>query len=121
MEDKNLNGAALAFLGDAVFELLIRERIAAKNMPLKDLHKQSVAFANASSQSVAYNKIKDLLTEEELAVFKRGRNTKVSNIPKNSTVAEYHTATGLEALFGYLFINKQYDRLNKLMDIIFDK
>lgn len=121
MDVRLKSSSTLAFVGDAIFGLLVREKLANRDMPLKKLHSLSVKYVNATSQSKQYEIIKNILTEEETEVFKRGRNAKVSNIPKNSSVAEYHTATGLETLFGYLYLKKYYDRLNELFNIAFKK
>lgn len=118
---KLLSPGVLAFVGDAVFGLLVRERLAQKNRPVGKLHQMSVRFVNASAQACAYQIIEQRLTDEEAAVFKRGRNAHTTNSTKNSTNKEYHTATGLEALFGYLYLNKQTNRINYLFSIIWDE
>ena len=111
----------LAYIGDSIYEVHIRSRfVASCNEKVSSLHRKSSSFVCASAQSRAYNHIKELLTEEEDAVFKRGRNAKSATVPKNADVIEYRCATGLEALIGYLYIKKDYDRVEELMDIIFD-
>lgn len=120
MDAKLLNPAVLAFVGDGVYGLLVREKLADTSRKSGDLHSLSVKLVNASSQSRAFDVIKDRLSEEEMAIFKRGRNLHTSNTPKHSTKREYHTATGLEALFGYLHINGQVDRKNELFSIIWE-
>ena len=119
MENANrLNPGSLAFLGDAVYSLLVREMLAEKNLPLKDLHSRSLRFVSAPAQAAAYEKIKGLLTEAENDIFHRGRNFHTNNIPKSATQAEYHIATGLECLFGYLYLAGEKDRINYLFKII---
>ena len=118
MNAAQLSGSTLAFVGDAVYGLMVRERLAETERPLSMLHKYSVEFVNANAQAEAFELIKDMLTEEEAGIFKRGRNSKVSNIPKNSGVSEYHAATGLEALFGYLYLAGERERLCRIFDII---
>ena len=120
MKASEYNGSTLAFVGDAVYGLLVRERLINPEKPLKNLHASSVEFVNASAQAQAFLLIKDKLTETELSIFKRGRNTKAQNIPKNSNVSEYHKATGLETLFGYLFLSGQKTRLYELFSYIWD-
>ena len=119
---KQLSPLNLAFIGDGVYEMLVREMLVADaNRPVGDLHNESVKYVSAKAQTEAYEIIKDLLTEEEEAVFKRGRNAKVGHSPKSATHGEYHTATGIEALFGYLYLNSEEKRLRELFKIILDK
>ncbi|HHW46197.1 MAG TPA: ribonuclease III [Clostridiales bacterium] len=118
---KLLSPGVLAFVGDAVFGLLVRERLAQKNRPAGTLHQMSVELVNATAQSRAYDIIRPLLTEEETAIFMRGRNSHTTNSTKSSTNKEYHTATGLEALFGYLHLSNQNNRINYLFSIIWDE
>jgi len=118
---KLLSPLNLAFIGDCVYEMLVRERLVAEAMrPVNELHRESVKFVSAKAQTAAYEKIKDILTDEEEAVFKRGRNAKVGHSPKSATGGEYHTATGMEALFGYLYLTSQEKRLRELFEIITD-
>ena len=106
---------ALAFLGDAVYELLVRERIVLKaNRPVSELHLQAVEQVRASYQSQAYAVIEPLLTEEEAAALKRGRNLNSVKPPKNGNVRDYRRATGLESLFGYLYVQGKLERINEL-------
>lgn len=119
IEAKQLSPLNLAFIGDCIYEILVRETLVAQaNRPVNDLHRESVKFVSAKAQTQAYEKIKDLLTEEETAQFKRGRNAKTGHSPKSATGAEYHTATGIEALFGYLYLTEQTDRIKELFTII---
>ena len=109
----------LAHVGDAVYELMVRTfLLSSSHTASLDLHRSTVALVNAKAQAKAFEKISSLLTEEESAVFKRGRNAKVNQIPHNASAAEYHTATGLEALFGYLYLNACQPRLNELFSVI---
>ena len=112
--------STLAFVGDAVFGLLVRTYLAQIERPIGQLHKKSVDFVNANAQTKAFEIIKDMLTEKEMSVFKRGRNNHVGGVPKSTTVASYHTATGVEALFGYLHLSGQTDRINQLFSAIVD-
>ena len=116
---KQLSPLNLAFIGDCIYEILVREElVCTANRPVNDLHRESVKFVCAKAQTEAYSKIKDTLTEEEEAQFKRGRNAKTGHSPKSASDAEYHTATGVEALFGYLYLTEQTDRIKELFKII---
>ncbi len=113
---------ALAFLGDAVYEILVRERIVHRaNMPVNKLHLQAVEQVRASYQSKAYAVIEPLLNEEEQAALKRGRNISSIKPPKNGTMQDYRRATGLECLFGYLYLQGKIDRINELFLYIEEK
>ena len=106
----------LAYIGDTVYEVLNRTlALAHGNRQVQKLHRECSSRANAGAQAKVYEKIAPLLTEEEEAVFKRGRNTEVYTKAKNATTADYHTATGLEALIGYLFLKEEYGRIAELV------
>lgn len=113
-----LSAGTLAFVGDAVYGLLVRQRLAETNRPIGELHRLSVTFVNANSQAEAFKIIEPLLTEKEISQYKHGRNLHTNNVPKQSTVAQYHSATGLETLFGYLHLSGQFDRINELFELI---
>lgn len=116
---RQLSPLNLAFIGDCVYEMLVRESLVAEaNRPVNELHKESVKFVSAKAQTQAYEKIKDILTEEETAVYKRGRNAKVGHSPKSATEGEYHCATGIEALFGFLYLSDRTDRIKELFSKI---
>lgn len=119
---RNISTLGLAHLGDAVFELMVRTWLCAhgKATP-KGLHRASVSYVAAPSQAVSMDKIMQHLTDEELLVYKRGRNTRVNSVPKKSTIMEYHAATGLETLFGYLYLNGETTRLNELFMLIMEE
>ena len=109
----------LAFIGDCVYEMLVRESLVLNaNRPVNDLHRESVKYVSAKAQTLAYDKIKDMLTEQEIAVYKRGRNAKVGHNPKSASQGEYHIATGVEALFGYLYLTEKIERIKELFNII---
>ncbi len=119
MENPNLlSPSVLAFVGDAVYGLYVRTHLSEVNRPSGELHKLSVKLVNATAQAEAFKLIEPNLTEKEISVFKRGRNFHTGNTPKNSTGGEYHTATGLETLFGFLYLSKQNDRAKELFNII---
>lgn len=113
-----LSPSVLAFVGDAVYGLFVRTELAKVNRPSGDLHRLSVKLVNAVSQAEAFKIIEPLLTEEETAVFKRGRNFHTSTTPKRATNAQYHTATGLETLFGYLYLSGNVKRAEELFEKI---
>ena len=106
---------SLAHVGDAVYELLVRSRLCADNhTAVTQLHRLTVSQVNAAAQAQAMEKILPLLTEEERGVYKRGRNTKVNSVPHHAEIAQYHAATGLEALFGWLYLLGRRERLEEL-------
>lgn len=112
--------STLAFVGDAVFGLLVRTKLSEIERPIGQLHKMSVDYVNANAQAQGFEMIKDLLTEREISVFKRGRNLHVGGVPKSTTVGNYHAATGVEALFGYLHLSGETARINELFEAIWN-
>ncbi|AJA49751.1 mini-ribonuclease 3 [Clostridium pasteurianum DSM 525 = ATCC 6013] len=119
-EAKNLNPLVLAFVGDAIYELFIRAYIVNENRTthVHKLHVKAVSFVKAHAQSEFIKKLLDSLNEEELSIYKRGRNSKSGTVPKNADLCEYRSATGFEAIFGYLYLTEQNDRINYLLDKI---
>ena len=116
---KLLSPGTLAFLGDAVYELYFRQMLVeTANMPVNKLHLLAVERVRASFQSNAYSIIEEQLTEEEQSIWKRGRNANGVKAPKNADPVEYRRATGLETLFGYLFLQGKTDRLEELFRMI---
>ena len=112
---KEVSGEALAYLGDCVIELLVREHLVCLGISGSgNLNRASLAFVKASAQCQAMQNILPLLTEEETAVYKRGRNMSGGNVPKSATMAEYRTATGMEALFGFLHLLDRRERMVEL-------
>ena len=106
---------ALAHLGDSVFELMVRSWLCTRGPSnVKKLHKATVGYVAAPAQAAMAQKILPLLTQEEADVFRRGRNTAPHSIPKAASRAQYQTATGLEALFGWLYLQGRTERLNEL-------
>ncbi len=119
MENANNYGAgALAFVGDAVYSLLVRSYLADINRQNGTLHEMSMKYVSAPAQAKAFSIIEDKLSEKELAVFKRGRNFQTGNTPKSATRAEYAVATGLECLFGFLHLSGKTERISELFKII---
>ena len=115
-----LSPSVLCFVGDAVYGLYVRTSLASENRQSGDLHRLSVKLVNATAQANAYKLIEPLLSEEEIGIFKRGRNFHTSSHPKNSTNGEYHAATGLECLFGFLYLSGRSERANELFNIIWE-
>ncbi len=112
-----LSPLTLAFTGDAVFSLFVREMLVCDaNRPVGKLHKLSVNWVKAEAQSKGMRAILPLLTEKETEVFKRGRNAHTSHTPKNQSGCDYHYATGFEALVGYLYLKDETERLNELLN-----
>jgi ribonuclease-3 family protein len=108
-----LSGLSLAFIGDAVYELFIRKYILSKGEArMKELHKETVRLVNADFQADMTDVLLPKLREDELAVFKRGRNAHAGHTPKNKSEAQYHKSTGFEALIGYLYLKKDFERLD---------
>lgn len=105
----------LSFVGDGVYELLVREHLASFGaMPVKKLHLLAVEFVRAKAQSAAVEIIAPLLTPQEEAVYKRGRNATGVHAPKNTDLMDYRRATGLEALFGWLYLSGETVRIEEL-------
>lgn len=114
---KEVSSEALAYLGDSVIEVKVRELLVNRGISGSgNLNRESLAFVKASAQCRAMQRILPLLTEEETAVYKRGRNMSGGNVPKSATMAEYRTATGMEALFGYLHLLQRQERISELFD-----
>ena len=115
----NFNGLTLAYIGDAQYELMVRKFLIDQGTRKVDnLHKTAVTFTCAEGQEKAFNIIEEYLTEQEVGIFKRGRNSKTDRKARSASIASYRRATGFESLFGYLYINEKVDRLNELFGII---
>lgn len=109
----------LAYIGDAVYEIFVRTHLIKKgNLPVNELHKLSKGFVSAGAQSKKIAILEPYLTEDEMRIFKRGRNAKTGTVPKNADVGDYHRATGMEALVGFLYLKGEFDRLYELMEKI---
>ena len=117
----NVSSLGLAHLGDAVFELLVRSWVCmGGTAKIKDLHKQTVRFVTAPAQAVLAEKVLPLLTEEEADVFRRGRNAAPHSIPKAASRGQYQTATALESLFGWLWLQGRAERINELFSAMME-
>jgi len=112
----------LAYIGDSVYEVFTRKKVLESNpnLPAHKLHKENVMYVKAEAQSNAMENIEPILTEQEIAIYKRGRNAKSATVPKNANLADYRRATGFEALIGFLELSGQYERLMEIMEIAFN-
>lgn len=118
-EALQLNSLVLAYVGDAVHSLYVRERLTlSHDLKAGDLHKLASSLVNAHVQSVIAEQLFDTLTEVEQTVFLRGRNGKAHHKAKNQSGADYRKATGLEAVLGFLYLTGQRDRLKELLDSV---
>ena len=114
-----ISNLGLAHIGDGVFELLCRSYLCAKGgKTVERLHKETIQMVKATSQAKFVDKMLPLLSEEELAYYRRGKNSHVHAVPKSATPQEYAKATGLEALFGALYLMGRTERLNELFQLI---
>lgn len=112
-----MSALGLAHVGDAVYELLVRTQLCASGLTTPDkLHRETVRRVSAPAQAAALERMLPALSEEELAIYKRGRNAHVHAVPKNATREQYSKATGLEALFGALYLAGRLDRVDALFD-----
>lgn len=113
---KNLSPIVLAFVGDAVYSLFVREKLTFEfDSKSGELNKLATSVVNASAQAEFVNEIMPLFTEEELAIYKRARNAKKSTKAKHASVSEYNSATGFEAVLGYLYLIGDNERLNFIL------
>ena len=118
----NLSSLGLAHLGDSVFEVMVRSWLCLHGKAkAKDLHRATVAYVAAPAQAKRAQRILPLLSEEEQDVFRRGRNTAPHSVPKAASRGEYQTATALEALFGWLYLQGRTQRLNELFAVMMEE
>ena len=117
-----ISNLGLAHMGDCVFEILCRGYLCAKGETTVDrLHRDTIAMVKATAQAKFVDKLLPLLNEEEMAYYRRGKNAHVHAVPKSATAAEYAKATGLEALFGALYLAGKTDRLNELFRAVMEE
>ncbi len=120
-EVKMLSPLTWAYIGDSVFELYVRTELINKtNLKPHKLHIEAIKYVKASAQAKILEKIKDKLTEEEMEIVRRGRNTQNHHLAKNATVQEYMYSTAFEGLIGYLYLTKQDERLKEILDMSMD-
>lgn len=116
---RQISPLTLSFIGDGVYDLMVREYvISLANRPVGQLNKRKVNVVNCKFQAECAEVLEPHLTEEETVIYKRGRNANVHSVPKNANRQDYHTATGFEALFGYLYLKKDIARLRELFGLI---
>ena len=114
-----ISNLGLAHMGDCVYEMLVRSYLCAEgNKTVAQLHKQTIAMVKATYQAAFVDKMLPILTEDEMAYYRRGKNSHVHAVPKSATPAQYAKATGLEALFGYLFLSGNKERANEIFNIV---
>ena len=119
---KSYSPLTLAYIGDSVYDLVIKTTITWKgNAPVNKLHKKVTSIVKATAQAEHYHMIENMLTEEEMAVYKRGRNAKSFTSAKNAGVVEYRTATGLEALIGYMYLTGKTERIMEIMNPVIEQ
>lgn len=113
---------ALAYIGDSVYEIFVRTKVIEEheNMQPNKLHRFTTSYVKAHAQAKSIEAMLPYLTEDELSVYKRGRNSKSYTMPRNADMAEYRKATGFEALIGFLYLSEETERLNELMQIAYD-
>lgn len=117
-----LSALSLAYIGDCIFDLVVRTVLTThEGGTNKNLHKKSISMVNAASQARMSEALADVFTDEENAVFHRGRNAKSASSAKNASIVDYRKATGLEALVGYLYLEGRYNRLVELISIGMEK
>ena len=118
---KSYSPLTLAYIGDCVYDLIIKNLVISHgNKQVNKLHKETSSLVQASTQSLMMRKMQECLTEEEHAVYKRGRNAKSISPAKNQSITDYRRATGFEALLGYLYLKKEYERMLDLVKIGLD-
>lgn len=119
---RNISAIGLAHMGDAVYEVLVRTWLCVHGTATgKDLHRATVALVCAQTQAEKVQKILPALTGEELSIYKRGRNANVHAMPRSATPAQYHSATGLECLMGYLYLKGEKNRAEELFRLMMEE
>ena len=115
------NGLSLAFMGDAVYEIMVREHLLENgSLQVGKLHKMAVEFVRASFQAKAFDFLETAVSDEEKAILHRGRNASATHIPKGANAIEYRKATGVEALFGWLYLEGKSERARELFELILE-
>ena len=117
-----ISNLGLAHMGDCVYEILCRAYLCSRgDRTVQQLHRDTISMVKATYQAQFVDKMLPLLTEEEMTYYRRGKNSHVHAVPKSATPAEYAKATGLEALFGYLFLSGQKERANEIFNIVMNE
>lgn len=119
---RSFSPLTLAYIGDAVYDLVIRTVVVEQgNKAANLLHRSTVKYVNAGAQAAMIEALQEQLTEEELAVYRRGRNAKSHTAAKNASIEDYRKATGMEALLGYLYLSNRFDRVLELIKLGIEK
>lgn len=113
-----LSPLQLAYIGDSVYELLVRTYLVTKGISVKNLHKATTNYVKAKAQAKFVHELEEKLTEKEKLIIKKGRNAKSNTSPKNTDIIDYKYATGFECLFGYLYLMNQDERIKELFEEI---
>ena len=124
MDYKQLNGLTLAYMGDAVYEIYIREYVISLGYSkVNDLHKRVIQFTSGNAQACLMHYLLEIefLTNEEINIFKRGRNSHVHTARKNMNIQDYLDATGFEAVIGYLYLQENIERIKEIVDLAVKK
>ncbi len=112
------SGLTLAYIGDAIFELKIREYLVNQGFTkVDDLHNKAIKYTSGKNQALFIDELINLLSQEEIDFFKKGRNAKTSHKPKNCDLGDYHKSTGFESLIGFLYLDKRYERLDEIIKL----
>jgi ribonuclease III family protein len=120
-DPKHLSNLVLAYVGDSVFELYTRlYMVNSSNDLMKGLHRKTISIVSAKGQAASTRIIMESLTEDEIAIFKRGRNTHTRSMSKNADAVDYQTATGIESLIGYLYLSKKEERLKEIITMLIE-
>lgn len=117
---KMMGPLQLAYVGDACYELMVRTYLLNKNLSVNNLHRETIKYVKAAAQASIVHNLEDVLTEKEKAVIKKGRNTKTNSNPKNADLIDYKYSTGFEAMFGYLYLTNQDERLREIFNLIIE-
>lgn len=121
LDARQVSALGLAYIGDAVYEVYVRSYVLGRgNTAVNKLHKASTGYVSAKAQSRIIHAIEDFLTEEEVAVYKRGRNAHSNTSAKNADIVDYRHATGFEAVLGYLFISGRHQRIEEIISLAFE-
>lgn len=123
MEARQINSLTLAFIGDSIYEIIVRTHVVknCRSIKVNDAHRKVIDYVKATSQCKFMRMLEETLTEHEKSVYKRGRNCKGVTAPKSANITEYRIATGFEALIGYLYLTGENERINELMEIILNE
>ncbi|MHB1452498.1 MAG: Mini-ribonuclease 3 [Saccharofermentanales bacterium] len=118
-DPRSIPNNVLAYIGDCVFELYSRLYIVnGSDEKMTEIHSRNISIVNAGAQAASARRILDQLTDEELQIFKRGRNSNTGTMSKNANAADYRVATGIEALLGFLFLAKKEERLKEILELL---